>query len=42
MSYAIVDIVAEECQALLAGDKSIDDTIAIIQNRVMIYLSEQS
>lgn len=42
LSAAIHDIVMEEAQALLAGDKSIDDTIAIIQNRSMIYLSEQS
>lgn len=39
---AIRDIVMEEAQALLAGDKSIEDTIAIIQNRSMIYLSEQA
>ena len=38
----IQTIVMEEAQALFAGNASVDDTINKIQNRVGIYLSEQS
>ena len=41
-SSEIPSMVLEETQAFLAGDKSLEDTIAVIQNRVNIYLSEQS
>ena len=37
----ILDIVASECSAFFAGAKSIDETIAMIQNRVSLYLAEQ-
>lgn len=35
-------IVAEEAQAYFSGDKSAEEVAAIIQNRVQIYLSEQT
>lgn len=35
------DIVLEEAAAFFAGDRSIEDTAAIIQNRAEIYLGEQ-
>jgi ABC-type glycerol-3-phosphate transport system substrate-binding protein len=44
MSYdqAIMDIINEEVAAFLAGSKSAADTAVIIQDRVGIYVSEQS
>ena len=39
---AVYDIILEETAALFAGDKSPEDTADIIQNRVSIYLAEQS
>lgn len=39
---AIRDIITEEAQAYFSGDKSREDVVEIIQNRVHIYLSEQS
>lgn len=41
-SSEIPNMVLAEAQPFLAGDKSMEDTIAVIQNRVSIYLSEQS
>ena len=35
-------IVQEECEAFFAGDKAAEAVAEIIQNRVMIYLSERS
>lgn len=35
-------IVGEECEAFFAGDKSAEAVAEIVQNRVMIYLSERS
>jgi multiple sugar transport system substrate-binding protein len=35
-------IVQEEVTAFFTGDKSAEETAKIIQNRVSIYLSEQS
>ena len=37
----ILDIVASECSAFFAGAKSMDETVAMIQNRVSLYLAEQ-
>lgn len=36
----IFDIIEEESQAYFSGDKSLDETADIIQNRVKIYVSE--
>lgn len=41
-SSEIPSMVLEEAQPFFAGDKSLEDTIAVIQKRVSIYLSEQS
>lgn len=38
----VIAIVQEEAGAFFAGDKSAEEVAAIIQNRVQIYLSEQS
>ena len=38
----ILDIVAEEAQAVFCGDRSPEDAARIIQNRAEIYLGEQS
>ncbi len=38
----IPNIVADEAQAYFSGDKSAEDVAKVIQNRVSIYLSEQS
>ena len=37
----IQDIIDEEAQAYYSGQKSLEDTTAIIQSRVMLYLEEQ-
>lgn len=42
MSYPCADIIAEEAAACFAGDKSPQEVARIIQNRVEIYLGEQS
>lgn len=42
MSYPCDDIILEEAAAFFAGDKSAQETAQIIQNRVSIYLGEQS
>lgn len=36
----VTPIVLEEIEGYLSGDKSMDDVIAVIENRVKIYLSE--
>lgn len=36
----IVDIILEECQPYFAGDKDVDETAKIIQNRVTTYVNE--
>lgn len=38
----ITSIVTEEAEAYFEGDKSIDETVALIQSRVSLYLSEQN
>lgn len=38
---ALMDIIRECGQSYLAGDKSIDETVALIQSRAAIYVSEQ-
>lgn len=35
-------IVQEECEAFFAGDKTAEEVAELVQNRVMIYLSERS
>ena len=37
---AIMEIIQEEAKAYFAGEKSLDDTAAIIQNRVKTYVNE--
>lgn len=37
----ILSIVSEECAAFFAGAKTIDETAALIQNRVSLYMAEQ-
>ena len=37
----ILSIVSEECAAYFAGAKTIDETAALIQNRVSLYMAEQ-
>lgn len=38
----IMDIISEEAEAFLAGQKSAEDVAEIIQNRVSLYLQEQA
>ena len=35
------EMIMEEVQVYFAGDKSLDETVKIIQNRVGIYLAEK-
>ncbi|MDE6931391.1 MAG: extracellular solute-binding protein [Oscillospiraceae bacterium] len=37
----LLDIIAEPCEAYFSGDKSLDETVALIQNRVTLYVNEQ-
>lgn len=37
----ILDIVTEVAGAYFAGDKSLDETVQLIQNRVTLYVNEQ-
>jgi hypothetical protein len=37
----ITPIIQEEASAFLSGDQGAEDTAALIQSRVSIYLSEQ-
>lgn len=39
--YYRKDIIFENGLAYLAGDKSLDETVELIQSKVIIYLSEQ-
>ena len=39
-NQAILDIIIEECKSYFAGDKSVDETADIIQNRVKTYVNE--
>lgn len=39
---SLLEIIREEAAAYFAGDKSADETAALIQNRVSIYLGENS
>ena len=39
---AVYDIVLEEVQSYFAGARSVEDTVAIIQNRVKLYLEENN
>lgn len=38
----VLDIVWEEAQAYFAGTRSVEETTAIIQNRVQVYIAEQA
>ena len=37
----VYDIVVEQCGAYFAGDKTLDETIRLINNRVKLYVNEQ-
>ena len=41
MDTAIEIIIREEIQAYFCGDKTIDEVMGIIQNRVDLYLNER-
>lgn len=41
-SNSIYRIVEEECITCLSGDRSVEETVNIIQNRVQLYLDEQN
>ena len=36
----LMDIINDECKAYYAGDKSLDETVKVIQNRAQIYMNE--
>ena len=38
---AVINIISEESKAFFCGDKTCDETVDLIQNRVSIYLAEQ-
>jgi hypothetical protein len=38
----IMNIIETQCQALLAGDKTVDETAKQIQSKVSLYIFEQS
>lgn len=40
--YDILEIISEEAASYFAGDKSVDEVASLIQNRVSIYLGENS
>ena len=39
---ALADIITETAGACFAGDKTLDETVELIQNRASLYISEQS
>ena len=39
-SYEVIPLIAEECDAVWAGDKSAAEAAGVIQNRISLYLSE--
>ena len=39
---SILEIVREETGGYFAGQKTLDETVKIIQNRVSLYVAEQS
>ena len=39
---ALADIIAGTAGAYFAGDKTLDETVELIQNRASLYISEQS
>ena len=39
-NQAILDIIIEESKAYFSGDKNVDETADIIQNRVKTYVNE--
>jgi hypothetical protein len=41
IDYALYDIIVEEALAYLAGSKTAEDTAAVIQSRVSMYVAEQ-
>ena len=36
----LMEIINDECKAYYAGDKSLDETVRIIQDRAQIYMNE--
>ncbi len=41
MDSTVWDIIEEQVQPYFAGDKSLDETIDLIQGRVELYINEQ-
>ena len=37
----LIKLVLETCGPYFSGDKSLDETVALVQNRVGLYISEQ-
>ena len=37
----LLDTIQEPCEAYFSGDKTLDETVQLIQNRVMLYVNEQ-
>ncbi|MDE7042514.1 MAG: hypothetical protein K2P10_06940, partial [Oscillospiraceae bacterium] len=37
----LLNLVLEVCAPYFSGDKPLDETVALVQNRVGLYLSEQ-
>ena len=37
----LVRLVRETCGPYFAGDKTLDETVALVQNRIGLYISEQ-
>ena len=38
----LMDIINEECKLYYSGDKSLEDTVKVIQNRAQTYMNESS
>lgn len=38
--YKVEDIIVEEAEAYFAGDKTVDEVVKIIENRVNTYINE--
>ncbi len=38
---SVMDIIKDEAKAYFAGEKTVEETAALIQNRVSLYISEQ-
>ena len=41
MERDLINLALEVCAPYFSGDKPLDETVALVQNRVGLYLSEQ-